>query len=88
MLFDPAGRPSPFYAGALMVLSVNRFFLSTAQAVVPRLVPTEDLLMANSVATVGGTVALLAGVFVGGRSRTFGSASVVIGAGALWLAAR
>jgi predicted MFS family arabinose efflux permease len=34
--------------------------------VVPRLVPTDDLLMANSMATVGGTVALLLGVFVGG----------------------
>ena len=55
-----------FFAGALWVLSVNRFYLATAVAVVPRLVPTEDLLMANSMATVGGTVALLLGVFVGG----------------------
>jgi hypothetical protein len=47
------------------VLSVN-LLLATAQAVVPRLVPHEDLLMANSMATVGGTVALLLGVFVGG----------------------
>ena len=29
--------------------------------------PHEDLLVANSLATVGGTVALLAGVFIGGR---------------------
>ena len=42
--------------------------------------------MANSLATVGGTVALLAGIFVGGKvADAFGSASVVIGAGALWL---
>ena len=66
VLFDPNAAPVLFFAGALWVLSVNRFYLATAVAVVPRLVPTEDLLMANSMATVGGTVALLMGVFVGG----------------------
>src|SRR6185503_17195758 len=66
VLFDPQAAPVLFFAGALWVLSVNRFYLATAVAVVPRLVPTEDLLMANSMATVGGTVALLLGVFVGG----------------------
>ena len=60
------GGAVAFYGGALFVLSVNRFYLATAVAVVPRLVPTEDLLMANSMSIVGGTVALLAGVFVGG----------------------
>ena len=66
VLFEPKAAPVLFFAGALWVLSVNRFYLATAVAVVPRLVPTEDLLMANSMATVGGTVALLLGVFVGG----------------------
>ena len=66
LLLSPHRQPVLFYAGALWVTSVNRFFLSTAQAVVPRLVPTEDLLTANSIATVGGTVALLVGVFAGG----------------------
>ena len=66
VLFDPKAAPVLFFGGALWVLSVNRFYLATAVAVVPRLVPTEDLLMANSMATVGGTVALLLGVFVGG----------------------
>ena len=66
VLFPPQEAPLVFYGGALFVLSVNRFFLATAVAVVPRLVPTEDLLMANSMSIVGGTVALLAGVFVGG----------------------
>ena len=55
-LFDPTTHPVPFYAGVLWVLSVNRFYLATAVAVVPRLVPTEDLLMANSMSVVGGTV--------------------------------
>jgi predicted MFS family arabinose efflux permease len=91
VLFDPIGQAVPFYAGALLVLSVNRFFLATAAAVVPRLVPHEDLLVANSLATVGGTVALLAGVFVGGRviDATGGPSptiAVVLAAGIGWLA--
>ncbi|MGZ4125143.1 MAG: MFS transporter, partial [Actinomycetota bacterium] len=66
ILLSPDRHAVLFYGAALWVTSVNRFFLSTAQAVVPRLVPTQDLLAANSVATVGGTVALLVGVFAGG----------------------
>jgi MFS family permease len=66
VLFGAQQAPLAFYGGALFVLSVNRFYLATAVAVVPRLVPTEDLLMANSMSIVGGTVALLVGVFVGG----------------------
>lgn len=86
VLFDPVREALPFYAGALIVLSVNRFFLATAQAVVPRLVPAEDLLMANSMATVGGTVALLGGVFVGGQvADAFGSVGIVLASGGLWL---
>ena len=88
VLFDPVDQAVPFFAGALIVLSVNRFFLATAQAVVPRLVPGEDLLIANSMATVGGTVALLTGVFVGGRvADAFGNAGIVLAAGGLWLVA-
>jgi MFS family permease len=88
VLFNPTHTPVPFYAGALLVLSVNRFYLATAVAVVPRLVPTEDLLMANSMATVGGTVALLAGVFVGGWVADLaGKVPVVLAAGVMWLIA-
>ena len=88
VLFDPVHQAVPFFAGALIVLSVNRFFLATAQAVVPRLVPGEDLLIANSMATVGGTVALLTGVFVGGKvADAFGDGSIVLASGALWLVA-
>ena len=87
-LFDPTSHPVPFYAGVLWVLSVNRFYLATAIAVVPRLVPTEDLLMANSMSVVGGTVALLAGVFVGGWvADVVGNAPAVLVAGAMWLLA-
>jgi MFS family permease len=88
VLFDPKTAPVLFFGGALWVLSVNRFYLATAQAVVPRLVPTEDLLMANSMATVGGTVALLLGVFVGGWiADLVGDVPVIAIAGAEWLAA-
>jgi predicted MFS family arabinose efflux permease len=89
VLFDPIQQAIPFFAGALLVLSVNRFFLATAAAVVPRLVPHEDLLVANSLATVGGTVALLTGVFVGGRvvDAVDSSVPVVVAAGIGWIAA-
>lgn len=87
-LLDPSRQALAFYLGVLWVLSVNRFYLATAVAVVPRLVPTEDLLVANSVSIVGGTVALLAGVFAGGwAADLLGKGPVVVGAAAMWLAA-
>jgi predicted MFS family arabinose efflux permease len=88
VLVDPSEAAVAFYAGALIVLSANRFFLATAQAVVPRLVPTADLLIANSMATVGGTVALLVGVYLGGKAvDARGPTAAVIGAAVLWLVA-
>ena len=87
-LLDPTKAPILFYGGVLLVLSVNRFYLSTAVAVVPRLVTTEDLLMANSISIVGGTVAMLVGVFAGGWiSDLFGNVPVIVLAGAMWLVA-
>ncbi len=87
-LLDPTDRALAFYVGVLWVLSVNRFYLATAVAVVPRLVPTEDLLIANSMSIVGGTVALLTGVFVGGWiSDLSGNLPVVVAAALMWLAA-
>jgi MFS family permease len=90
VLFGPKAAPVLFFGGALWVLSVNRFYLATAVAVVPRLVPTEDLLMANSMATVGGTVALLLGVFVGGWMVDLAgghAAPAIVLAGVEWLIA-
>jgi MFS family permease len=88
VLFQPDSAPVLFFAGALWVLSVNRFYLATAVSVVPRLVPTEDLLIANSMATVGGTVALLAGVFVGGwMVDLLGNGLAAALAGAEWIVA-
>src|SRR6266508_5605670 len=88
VLFNPKAAPVLFFGGALWVLSVNRFYLATAVAVVPRLVSTEDLLMANSMATVGGTVALLLGVFVGGwMVDLLGETPVIALAGVEWIVA-
>jgi MFS family permease len=87
VLTNPGRQAALYYGGALFVTSVNRFFLATAQAVVPRLVPTEDLLAANSIATVGGTVALLVGVFAGGLvADALGTGAIVTVAAAMWMA--
>jgi MFS family permease len=53
------------YTPALVVVSLNRFYLATASAVTPVLVEDENLLMANSMGNVGGTVATFVGVVVG-----------------------
>jgi len=88
VLANPTRQAALYYGGALFVTSVNRFYLATAQAVVPRLVPTEDLLAANSIATVGGTVALLVGVFAGGLvADAFGTVAIVSLAAAMWVGA-
>ena len=86
ILLSPNHDAVLFYGGALWVISVNRFFLSTAQAAVPSMVPAEDLLAANSVATVGGTVALLVGVFTGGLiSDKAGNGAIVTASAVMWL---
>ena len=89
VLFKPETHAVLFYLGALWVLSVNRFYLATAVVIVPRLVRLEDLLIANSISIVGGTVALLAGVFVGGWlvDLTGGNTLVIALAAAQWLVA-
>jgi MFS family permease len=88
VLADAGDAAVLFYGGALFVLSVNRFYLSAASAVVPRLVPAEDLLMANSLATIGGTTALLVGVFAGGLvADVFGTVPLIVGCAAIWLLA-
>ena len=53
------------YAPALIVVSLNRFYLANASAVTPVLVEDENLLMANSMGSVGGTVATFVGVVAG-----------------------
>lgn len=54
-----------FFAIVLIVLSINRFFLATLGAVLPQLVPPEDLLVANATSSTGGAVANVAGHAIG-----------------------
>jgi MFS family permease len=66
LLLLPWHKTSLFiYTPALVVVSLNRFYLATASAVTPVMVEDENLLMANSMGNVGGTVATFVGVVVG-----------------------
>ncbi len=61
-----AGGEGPaFFVAALLVLSVNRFFLSGLSAGLPYVVPREQLMMANAVTPTCGTVASSLGTGVG-----------------------
>ncbi len=51
----------PFYASALVVISVSRFLLSALSASLPRVVPAAELVTANALSTTCGTVAGAAG---------------------------
>jgi hypothetical protein len=53
------------YAGALGVLSLNRFLLAALAAAIPRVVVDDDLLAANSILPTLGTLAALLGGGVG-----------------------
>jgi MFS family permease len=53
----------PLYAGVLLVLGVNRFFLSSLSAALPHVVAEDKLVMANAVApTAGGITAAVGGI--------------------------
>jgi MFS family permease len=54
------------YGLALLTLSVNRFLLAAMAAGIPRVVPREKLLIANSVLPTLGTVAAAVGAAIGG----------------------
>ncbi len=55
----------PFYLAALAVISVNRFFLATLSAGLPRVVDADRLVAANALSVTSGTVATLVGAGVG-----------------------
>jgi MFS family permease len=54
-----------FYAAALGVLGVNRFFLSALGASLPHVVPADRLMVANAVTPTSGTVITFLGMGVG-----------------------
>ncbi|MGW5681530.1 MFS transporter [Nonomuraea sp. NPDC003754] len=64
--FVAAGLPDEyFYAAALGVLGVNRFFLAALGASLPHVVPREQLMMANAVTPTSGTVVTFVGAGFG-----------------------
>src|SRR3954466_15580715 len=87
LLLGGEGAALPFYAGALVVLSANRFFLVTAGTVTPKVVPRDDLLVANSMNSVGGTVSTIIGVAVGGVvADAVGFRTLIAGCVVMWIA--
>lgn len=51
----------PFYASALVVVSVNRFFLSALSAALPHVADVGELVTANALSTTSGAVATALG---------------------------
>ena len=58
-------RHLPIWLAALVVLGVNRFFLSSLSAALPHVVQEDELVMANSVGPTSGTVVAFIGGIIG-----------------------
>jgi MFS family permease len=86
-------RGALLYAAVLLVLGVNRFFLSSLSVALPHVVAEDQLVVANSVsptiggisATVGGVLALGLNVTTGNTER--GAAITLLAGGACYVAA-
>ncbi|MBW3663242.1 MAG: MFS transporter [Actinobacteria bacterium] len=61
---ESIGQPL-FLAAVLVALSVNRFLLATLGAVLPRVVPGQELVPANAIAGIGGSLSTLVGAVLG-----------------------
>jgi MFS family permease len=79
----------PFYLLALAVISVNRFFLATLSASLPRVVEPRQLVTANALSVTSGTMATLVGAGIGvglrgsGTDRAVALVALVAGVGYL-----
>jgi MFS family permease len=78
----------PLYVAVLLVLGVNRFFLSALSAALPHVVAEDKLVMANSASpTVGGIMASLGGIVALGLNAATGDSergaaiTVLVGGG-------
>jgi MFS family permease len=86
-------RGAGLYAAVLLILGVNRFFLSSLSVALPHVVAEDQLVVANSVsptiggisATIGGVVALGLNVATGNTER--GAAITLLAGGACYVAA-
>jgi MFS family permease len=54
-----------FAVTALIAIGINRFYLATLTAVLPRVVATDRLVLANALTPTAGTVATIAGAGIG-----------------------
>jgi MFS family permease len=73
------------YALALVIVSLDRFYLSTAGAVMPLVVPEDELLVANSLASATGTVATFLGLVVGSQvAGPIGDRGLLVATCLLW----
>jgi MFS family permease len=83
----------PVWLAALIVLGVNRFFLSSLSAALPHVVRDDELVMANSVGPTSGTVVAFIGGIIGLGVRlatgpgAAGSAVILLSAAVCYLAA-
>jgi MFS family permease len=83
----------PVWLAALVVLGVNRFFLSSLSAALPHVVDPSELVMANSVGPTSGTVVAFIGGIVGigvgliTGTRQVGSALTLLAAALCYLLA-
>jgi hypothetical protein len=65
----------PFYASALVVVSINRFYLSALSAALPHVIGVDDLVTANALSTTSGAIVTAAGgaLAIGARGLVGGS---------------
>lgn len=72
-----------FFLVVLACFSVNRFLLAGLSAALPRVVPDDELVMANAVAPTCGTLAYIVGAGIGGLVHALAGDVVVVAVAAL-----
>lgn len=73
------------YVPTLVVVSLNRFYLSTAGAVMPAVVPDEDLLVGNSLASAAGTVSTFTGLVIATQvAGSTGPEALLVAVAVMW----
>ncbi|MFH1778309.1 MAG: MFS transporter [Candidatus Omnitrophota bacterium] len=57
---------APLYITVFLIFSISCFFIPSKLSIIPDIVPQEKLLMANSLTTMSGLIAVVLGVGIGG----------------------